>query len=83
MIVVYQTSNANIVQLVLYINEYNNYNSANFGMQSEQNLKHNQENNEGPCMKICHVHVTVHIVPFSLLPTLPMLREYKPKQIPE
>lgn len=52
-------------------------------MQSEQNLKHNQENNEGPCMKICHVHVTVHIVPFSLLPTLPMLREYKPKQIPE
>lgn len=52
-------------------------------MQSEQNLKHNQENNEGSCMKICHVHVTVHIVPFSSLLTLPMLGEYKPKQIPE
>lgn len=52
-------------------------------MQAIQNLKHNQENNEGPGMKICLKHVHVDIVPFSLLPTLPMLREYKPKQIPE
>lgn len=52
-------------------------------MQAIQNLKHNQENNEGPGMKIYLKHVHVDIVPFSLLPTFPMLREYKPKQIPE
>lgn len=45
---------------------------ADINMQAIQNLKHNQENNEGPGMKIC-----------LKLPTLPMLREYKPKQIPE
>lgn len=73
-----------IVQLVLWIST-NTITTivANFGIQAIQNLKHNQENNEGPCMKICHIHLHVHIIPFSLLPTLPMLREYKPKQIPE